>query len=79
MRLADKVGEGSRGGSSLPRDSNGEGASVLGEPGRTLEVASSVTATRLVWGGRRRMAPRQQRQATLSGQQGWGPAVAAAC
>lgn len=52
MRLADKGGgEGSRGGSSLPRDSNGEGASVLGEPGRTLEVASSVTATRLVWGG----------------------------
>lgn len=39
MRLADKGG-GFGGGSSLLRDSNGEGASVLGEPGRTLEVAS---------------------------------------
>lgn len=43
-------GGGSRGGSSLPRDSNGEGASVLGEPCRTLEVASSVNSTCLVWG-----------------------------
>lgn len=63
-------GGGVRGGSSLPRDSNGEGHPCWeSQAERTLEAASSVTS-------RRRMAPRQQRQATLSGRQGWGPAVA---